>query len=127
MENLPTTGGRPEASRGLALILVLWVLMLLTIMAGSFALGMKREIAVVSNVKDMAKTSALAEAGINYAMMMLLHSSKEERWQADGSIYQFQFAGEKIRVMLVGYLNENTAKISSSKIKMGDQFKIQQP
>ena len=109
MENLPTTD-RPEASGGLALILVLWVLMLLTIMAGSFALGMKREISVVSNVKDMAQTSALAEAGINYAMMMLLHSSKEERWEADGSIYQIQFAGAKIRIMIVdeaGKININ--------------------
>ena len=102
--------GRPDASRGLALILVLWVLMLLTIMAGSFALGMKREISVVSNIKNMAQASSLAEAGINYAMMMLLHTSKEERWQADGSIYQIQFAGAKIRIMIVdeaGKININ--------------------
>ncbi|NOR81094.1 MAG: efflux RND transporter periplasmic adaptor subunit, partial [Methyloprofundus sp.] len=35
--------------------------------------------------------------------------------------------GERIRVMLLGYLNNNTAKISSSSIKIGDQFKLQQP
>lgn len=70
-------------------------------MAGSFALEMKRELSVVSNVKDMAQTSALAEAGINYAMMMLLHSNKDQRWQSDGSMYQIQFAGAKIRIMIV--------------------------
>lgn len=35
--------------------------------------------------------------------------------------------GEKIRVMLLGYLNGNLARISSSAIKMGDQFKQLQP
>ena len=35
--------------------------------------------------------------------------------------------GEKIRVMLLGYLNDKVAKISSSKIKMGDQFKLHHP
>ena len=35
--------------------------------------------------------------------------------------------GERIRVMLLGYLNHHTAKISSSNIKIGDQFKLQQP
>ncbi len=35
--------------------------------------------------------------------------------------------GERIRVMLLGYLNNDIAKISSPKIKIGDQFKLQQP
>ncbi|MFZ2407428.1 MAG: type II secretion system protein GspK, partial [Methylobacter sp.] len=34
-------------SEGFALVLVLWVLSLLTIMAGSFALSMRREAAIV--------------------------------------------------------------------------------
>ncbi len=35
--------------------------------------------------------------------------------------------GERIRVMLQGYLDKNTAKISSAEIKTGDQFKRQNP
>jgi RND family efflux transporter MFP subunit len=34
--------------------------------------------------------------------------------------------GKKIRVMLQGYLNDEIAKISSSKIQIGDQFQLQQ-
>lgn len=114
MEDLPRIASSPRKSRGLALILVLWVLTLLTIMAGSFALGMKRELSVVGNIKDMAQTSALAEAGINYAMMMLLHTDQDQRWQGDGSIYQILFAGAKIRIMIV----DEAGKIS---IKKPDQ------
>ncbi|MCK5355993.1 MAG: HlyD family efflux transporter periplasmic adaptor subunit, partial [Methyloprofundus sp.] len=35
--------------------------------------------------------------------------------------------GQKIRVMLLDYIGDENAKISSSKIKLGDQFKLQQP
>jgi len=35
--------------------------------------------------------------------------------------------GERIRVMLLGYLNNDVAKISSSNIKIGDQFKLKHP
>lgn len=35
--------------------------------------------------------------------------------------------GEKIRVMLLSYLNDKVAKISSAEIQMGDQFQLQQP
>ena len=35
--------------------------------------------------------------------------------------------GEKIRVMVQGYLNNDIVKISSPKIKIGDQFKLQHP
>jgi len=35
--------------------------------------------------------------------------------------------GERIRVMLQGYADKNTAKISSAEIKTGDQFKRQNP
>ena len=35
--------------------------------------------------------------------------------------------GERIRVMLQGYADKNTAKISSAEIKTGDQFKQQNP
>ena len=34
--------------KGLALVLVLWVLSLLTIMAGSFALSMRREASIIA-------------------------------------------------------------------------------
>ncbi len=35
--------------------------------------------------------------------------------------------GKKIRVMLLGYLNDDIAKVSSPEINMGDQFKLLQP
>ncbi len=84
-----------------ALVLVLWILSLLTIMAGSFALTIKRESAVAASSKDNAGALAAAEAGIAYAEMMLLNPEQTKRWRADGSLYQVDFGTTKIRVRLL--------------------------
>ena len=58
--------------QGMALILVLWVLTLLTIMAGSFTLSMRREASVISSIRDRAQATAIAEAGVVIAQIMLI-------------------------------------------------------
>lgn len=87
--------------KGFALVLVLWVLSLLTIMAGSFALTMRRESAIVAGIKDNAGAVAAAEAGIAVAEMMLLHPDQNKRWRTDGNIYQVDFGNTQIRLRLL--------------------------
>jgi len=77
--------------KGLALVLVLWVLSLLTIMAGSFALSMRREAAIVAGIKNNAQALAIAESGIAIAQRMLMNPDQNKRWRTDGSIYQVEF------------------------------------
>jgi general secretion pathway protein K len=64
-----------KSNKGLALIVVLWVITLLTIMASSFALTIQRESAIISGIKEKAEAQALAEAGINYAVVMLFNTN----------------------------------------------------
>ena len=101
-----------KANKGLALIVVLWVVTLLTIMASSFALTIQRETAITSGLKDKAQASALAEAGINYAILMLFSKDSEQRWQANSSLYEIEFAGKRIRMLIAdesGKININLA------------------
>ena len=86
---------------GLAMVIVIWVLSLMTIMAGSFALTMRREITVISSVKDNAVAIAAAETGITVAEQMLLLADKEKRWHADGRIYQLHYQDTEIRVRVL--------------------------
>ena len=86
---------------GLALILVLWVLSLLTIMAGSFALSMRREASIVAGIRNNAQAMAVAESGIALAEMMLLNPDPNKRWRADGNIYQINSRDAKVRVRLL--------------------------
>lgn len=100
---------------GFALVLVLWVISLLTIMAGSFALSMRRESTIVAGIKDNAGAIATAEAGIAFAEMMLLHPDQNKRWRADGNIYQVDFGTAKIRLRLFsegGKIDINKANIT---------------
>ena len=87
--------------KGMALVLVLWVLSLLTIMAGSFALSMRRESSIIGGVKNNAQALAIAESGIAMAEMMLLNPDPSKGWHADGSIYEITAANAKVRVRLL--------------------------
>ena len=89
-----------QSQRGVALVLVLWITVLLTIMAASFSLTVRREATLTSNIKEQSKAKALAEAGLYYGMMMLLFKDPEQRWIADGGINDFMFDEAKIKVQM---------------------------
>ncbi|NBS17710.1 MAG: general secretion pathway protein GspK [Gammaproteobacteria bacterium] len=87
--------------RGMALVMVLWVISLMTIMAGSFALSTQREAGVLSHAHERAKALAMADAGINYAMLMLSITDPKKRWQSDGRPYLWQANGGKVRLRII--------------------------
>jgi general secretion pathway protein K len=100
---------------GFALVLVLWILSLMTIMAGSFALTMRRESSITAGIKETANAAAAAEAGIAFAEMMLLHPDQNKRWRADGNVYEVNFGDTKIRLRLLseaGKININKADLA---------------
>jgi general secretion pathway protein K len=104
-----------SSQSGFALVLVMWVLSLLTIMAGSFALTMRRESTIVAGIKDNAGAVAAAEAGIAYAEMMLLNTDQNKRWRADGNLYQVDFGNTQIRLRLLseaGKIDVNKANLT---------------
>jgi general secretion pathway protein K len=104
--------GRTQTrQKGFALVLVLWILSLLTIMAGSFALTMRREASVIDGIKSNAQAMAVAESGIALAEMMMLVPDETRRWPADGSIYQIDYANARVRVRLLS----ETGKIDLNK------------
>ncbi|SHE21355.1 general secretion pathway protein GspK [methanotrophic endosymbiont of Bathymodiolus puteoserpentis (Logatchev)] len=101
-----------KSNKGLALIVVLWVITLLTIMASSFALTIQRESAIISGIKEKAEAQALAEAGINYAVVMLFNTNAEQQWQSTNSLYEVNYAGKNIRILIAdesGKVNINYA------------------
>lgn len=105
----------PKLARqsGLALVIVIWILTLLSIMAGSFALSMRRESSVSHALKNNAKALALAEAGLNFAAYKLQLSNPDEAWTADGSIYQLRLATGENRIRIfaeTGKVDINTTE-----------------
>lgn len=90
----------PGAQRGLALAVVLWFLVLLTIMAGSFSVTVRRETQLARSAIDAAQARALADGGVQFALMMLAHPLEPRRWRADRTVYQFPLGVAIVRARI---------------------------
>ncbi|MGH8474354.1 MAG: general secretion pathway protein GspK [Methylococcales bacterium] len=89
-----------RSSFGIALVLVLWVIVILSIMAASFSLNLRREIDLLRNAREEAEAGPVAEAGIYYAMRRLIEANREKKWRTDGSVYEVSFGGGRVRVRI---------------------------
>ncbi len=79
--------------KGVALILVLWLVALLSLMAASYGLGIRREASLAAiQVRD-ARLLAACEAGIHYAAYMVKHPDPQLKWPADGTLQHWQWDG----------------------------------
>lgn len=86
--------GSAPNEKGVALILVLWMLMLLTIVANSVANTARTEAQVAANLVSLARIEAAADAGIFRAIMELsIPNGSPGRWQSNGREYPWSFAG----------------------------------
>jgi general secretion pathway protein K len=105
---------------------VLWILVLLAIIAGSFTSNARTDAKLAYNLVENAKARALADAGINRAILALLQSGTEglagpkilypttltpepaeveedpiePHWRRDGTTYRFPFGGGEILVSI---------------------------
>ena len=93
-------------SRGVALVLVMWVAVILTVIASSFIIERRTEALVVSNSVSMARAEALADAGVQRAIYELYDSSREA-WKRDGSRYALEMDGVPVTVEI----RDESAKI----------------
>lgn len=103
--------GARHQQTGVALVLVLTLTALLTIMAGSYTLSMRRELDLVRNGRDHAQAMALAESGLHYAQLMLQINDQLKRWRTDGTEYKRQFGNGQFIVKII----EETGKINVNK------------
>ncbi len=102
----------PKYHSGIALIVVLWMLALLTIIIGSFAVLARTESLQSRFLFDTTAARYAAEAGLHRAVVELRNPDLMTRWVADGRPYQFEFAGAEVEVRMTdesGLLDINAA------------------
>ncbi|HEY9198545.1 MAG TPA: hypothetical protein VIR60_04195 [Gammaproteobacteria bacterium] len=73
----------PLPARGLALVVVLWTVVLLAVLSGSFLSAMRAEIRMAHNLLAATQARLLAEAGINRAILGLHQPDAARRPVAD--------------------------------------------
>ncbi|MGB5832009.1 MAG: type II secretion system protein GspK [Thiohalocapsa sp.] len=89
--------------QGIALVLVLWIIALLTVMALGLTTTQRTQSSLTRNQLDGARFRALSEAAISLTVLNLLATpletvSAEEVWIPDGRAHSLFFDGAKLRV-----------------------------
>jgi len=116
-------------SRGIALVMVLWVITILTVVVLEFSFAMRTEVNITKNFKEELQLYAIAQGGVQRAIaeLILKHDARvqqlrktmktedvipeKKEWVADGRPYPVQFnQGEcELRIMSeAGKININT-------------------
>ena len=86
--------------RGVALVVVLWTVSLLSILAAGLSYSLRLESRLTTNDVDSAKAQALAEGGIYHGIQMLFNEEEEGRWSKDGTEYNISLAGQTVFITL---------------------------
>ena len=87
-----------NSQRGIALVLVLWVLLLLTIVTGSFSLMARMDRLESNTLLSGTQARLSAEAAIHLAVLALRDPEDETRMRADGRLYEQELDGVLVEV-----------------------------
>ncbi len=92
---------RINSQHGIALVLVLWALLLLTIVTGSFSLMARMDRLEANTLLSGTQARLSAEAAINLAVLALRDPADETRMRADGRLYQQEIDGVLLEVSAI--------------------------
>lgn len=97
--------------RGVAFLLVLWVIAMLSVLLASFALIARTELVQARHLFDTAQARYAAEAGLDLAVYELRKGDPASRWVGDGRPYSFGFGNADVEVKITddsGKIDINT-------------------
>jgi len=91
----------PAASRqrGIALVLVIWMVVLLTIMAGAVMMTQRSGTLAATNLTQERQARYLAEAGLNYLQTWLserVRPLEQQKWPMDGQLRPWRFGDHSV-------------------------------
>jgi general secretion pathway protein K len=84
--------------RGIALILVLWVMALISILAIGFAGSARTELQISRNQYETARARTAADSAVSLAVLAVLDPSPQSQWSADGQAHTLNLDGTTVRV-----------------------------
>lgn len=104
-------GNRCNRQSGIALVLVLWMLVLLTTIANSLSFSSRTDVIAAGNLAAQARAEALADAAVHRAIHQLASASNTSaqgaphdptRWKADGLVRTWRYEDAEMRVSIIG-------------------------
>ena len=92
---------RRTTQRGVALLLVLWLIALLTALVGGFALTARTEYMQGRVLVRGLVAESAARAGVEYALTRVAQTDPRRQWRADGRPYAWRYAGAEVEISVV--------------------------
>lgn len=97
---------------GMALVLVLWLVVLLSVMAAGHSRNVHTDTTLASRQVQSAKARALAEAGINHVILEMLAADSDKKLPVDGSLFNVRIGEDIVTVAIrdaSGFVDLNAA------------------
>jgi general secretion pathway protein K len=91
---------KQACQKGIALVVVLWLLVLMTVIAASHARVIRTETRLASNQVEAGKARGLAEAGAHHAILELLVRDEEQRWPVNGSVNRIRYQDGDVAISI---------------------------
>jgi general secretion pathway protein K len=98
---------------GMALIVVLWLVVLLSIMAAGHSKNVHTDTTLAARQVQSAKARALAEAGINHVILEMLAADSDRKLPADGSLFTVRIGDDDVTIAIrdaTGFVDLNAAQ-----------------
>ena len=98
---------------GMALVLVLWLVVLLSVMAAGHSRNVHTDTTLASRQMQSAKARALAEAGINHVILEMLAADSDRKLPVDGSLFTVRVGEDDVAIAIrdaTGFVDLNAAK-----------------
>ncbi len=92
---------QPGRQQGIALVLVLWVLLLITITTSAFALMARMDRLESNALLSGVQARLTAEAAINLSALWLRDPQDETRMRADGRVYSLEVNGIAVEISAI--------------------------
>ena len=89
-----------KSQRGIALVIVLWTITLLSVFAAGMSHSMRQDTRLTSNYVENARLTSLAEGGIYHGIQRLLDSDQDNQWSRDGIEYEVMLDNHRLHVSL---------------------------
>jgi general secretion pathway protein K len=97
---------------GMALVLVLWLVVLLSVMAAGHSRNVHTDTTLASRQVQSAKARALAEAGINHVILEMLAADSDRELPVDGSLFSVRVGDDDVTLAIRdarGFVDLNAA------------------
>jgi general secretion pathway protein K len=97
---------------GMALVVVLWLVVLLSIMAAGHSRNVHTDTTLAARQVQSAKARALAEAGINHVILEMLAADSDRKLPVDGSLFDVRIGEDNVTIAIrdaTGFIDLNAA------------------